>query len=55
MRSIAITCALSLMLLACSGPKDTPLPRELDKMESLKPAMEKLTPEERELVAGYYA
>jgi len=42
-----------IILTACSGPKDTPLPRELDKMDSIKPAMEKLTPEERELVAGY--
>ena len=44
---------LLIALTACSGPKDTPLPRELDKMESVKPAMEKLTPEERDLVAGY--
>lgn len=43
----------SMILAACSGPKDTPLPRELDKIESIKPAMEKLTPEERELAAGY--
>jgi|SRR3989338_2423130 len=43
----------SIILAACSGPKDIPLPRELDKMDSIKPAMEKLTTEERELVAGY--
>jgi len=48
---IALLCLI--VLTACSGPKDTPLPRELDKMESIKPAMEKLTPEERELAAGY--
>lgn len=48
---IAILCLV--VLAACSGPKDTPLPRELDKMESIKPAMEKLTPEERELAASY--
>jgi hypothetical protein len=43
----------SIVLAACSGPKDTPLPRDLDKMDTIKPAMEKLTPEERELAAGY--
>ena len=43
----------SIILAACSGPKDIPLTRELDKMDSIKPAMEKLTTEERELVAGY--
>lgn len=49
-----LTILLCLIIFtACSGPKDTPLPRELDKMDSIKPAMEKLTPEERELVAGY--
>lgn len=44
---------VSIVLAACSGPKDTPLPRDLDKMDTIKPAMEKLTPEERELAAGY--
>ena len=49
-----LTALLCLIVLAaCSGPKDTLLPRELDKIESIKPAMEKLTPEERELAAGY--
>lgn len=43
----------SIVLAACSGPMDTPLPRDLDKMESIKPAMEKLTSEERELATGY--
>ena len=44
---------VSIVLAACSGPKDTPLPRDLDKLDTIKPAMEKLTPEERELAAGY--
>lgn len=43
----------SLCLTACGGAKDTPLPRELEKMETIKSAMEKLTPEERELIASY--
>lgn len=49
----AIACLL--MLAACGDPKNTPLPAELDKMESIKPAMGKLTPEERELAAAYIA
>lgn len=44
---------LIIVLAACSGPRDTPLPKDISKMESIKPAVEKLTPEERELVAGY--
>jgi cytochrome c551/c552 len=43
----------SIVLAACSGPKDTPLPRDLDKMDTIKPAMEKLTAEDRDLAAGY--
>lgn len=50
--NVVLTLCL-VALAACSGPKDTPLPRELDKMETIKPSMEKLSPEERELVAGY--
>jgi len=51
---LSITILLcSILLAACSGPKDTPLPRDLDKMDSIKPSMEKLAPEERELAAGY--
>lgn len=53
MRTHLTIMLCSIILVACSVPKDTPLPRELDKIESIKPAMEKLTPEERDLVAGY--
>lgn len=51
-RTIAIflTC---LLLVACNRANNTPLPQDLDKMESIKPAIEKLAPEERELVTGY--
>lgn len=42
-----------LVLVACSGPMDTPLPSDLTKMESIKPAMEKLKPEDRDLLAAY--
>ena len=53
MRAIIIILLCAILLAACSGPKDTSLPRELDKMESVKPAMERLTFEERELAAAY--
>jgi hypothetical protein len=53
MRVNLVVLVCSILLAACSGPKDTPLPRDLDKMESIKASMEKLTPEERELAAGY--
>lgn len=44
---------LLLALAACSGPRDTPLPKDISKMDTIKPALEKLSPEEKELVAGY--
>lgn len=53
MRKLLVAILCLVVLAACSGPKDTPLPRELDKMETIKPAMEKLTPEERELAGSY--
>src|ERR1700694_5622495 len=53
MRGVLIVVLSAVLLIGCSGPKDTPVPRDLEKMDSIKPAMEKLSPEERELVAGY--
>lgn len=44
---------LLLALVACADPHDTPLPKDILKMETIKPAIEKLSPQERELVAGY--
>ena len=52
----AVIALLSLgALLGCSNPMDTPVPRELDKLESLKPVLDKLSAEERQLFAGYVA
>lgn len=50
---LLVIVALALFVAACSNPKDTVLPTQLDKMESIKPAMEKLTTAERELLIGY--
>ena len=44
---------LLIAVTACSGPRDTPLPKDISKMDSIKPAIEKLSQDERELVAGY--
>ena len=53
MKLLAPLTFSALLLMACSGPKDTPLPQDLAKMDSLKPVLEKLTLEERELAGGY--
>ena len=53
MRRCLTILFISIILAACSGPKDTLLPHDPKKRESIKPAMAKLTPEEQELVNGY--
>lgn len=53
MSRLILSLLTLLVMAACSGPKDTPVPKDLAAMESVKPALEKLTPEERELFAGY--
>lgn len=53
MRHLILMIAAASGLIACSGPKDTPLPREISKMETIQPAMQKLAEDERTLVAGY--
>lgn len=41
------------IIAACADPLSTQLPRELEKMESIKPAMEKLSQGDQALVTGY--
>jgi hypothetical protein len=53
MKRIISTVLACLILTACNNVKNTPLPQDLDKMESIKPALEKLTTQERELRADY--
>ena len=53
MSRLILSLIVLLAVSACSGPKDTPVPKDLAAMEAVKPALEKLTPEERELFAGY--
>lgn len=42
-----------LFLAACNSAKNTPIPQNVENMDALKPAMEDLSPEERDLVAAY--
>jgi hypothetical protein len=42
-----------VLCVGCGDPKNTALPQDLSKMESIKPAVEKLKPEDRDLLAGY--
>jgi len=41
------------LLAACSNPHDTPLPKDLAGMESIKPVLDKLNSEEKEMLGGY--
>jgi len=41
------------LLVACSNPKDTKVPASLTQMDALKPKLERLSQEDRELFAGY--
>lgn len=52
MKSFALLAA-AILITACGNPKDTPLPKDIDKMDSIKESMQKLTEEERQLVASY--
>jgi len=53
MSRLILSLIVLLAVSACSGPKDTPVPKDLAAMDAVKPSLEKLTPEERELFAGY--
>ena len=48
-----ILVAMAASLCACSNPKNTVVPTSIAQMESIKPQLEKLTAEERELFANY--
>ena len=41
------------VLVGCKNPKDTLIPQDFSKIEAIKPAIEKLTKEEQELVGNY--
>lgn len=45
--------AVAVSLYGCGGPLDTPVPKDLTRMESLKPAIDKLPEKDRQLFASY--
>lgn len=47
--------AMIPVLMSCTDPRDTILPKDVSKPDTLKPVLDKLSPEERELLAGYVA
>lgn len=49
----ALILACVLIAAGCSNPKNTVLPTDIEKLGSIKPAMEKLSPDEKELLSGY--
>lgn len=52
MRSLHFALCLALCM-ACTSAKNTLVPQSMDKMDTIKPAVEKLTDEERGLFTGY--
>jgi hypothetical protein len=52
MRCLLMLCFVAA-LAACSNQYDTPIPKDLANIESIKPAIDKLAPDEKELVAAY--
>lgn len=50
---IGLALAISTLLAGCSDPLKTPLPDDLAKMEAIKPQLEKLSEDDRKLLAGY--
>ena len=50
---IGVTLLFAVWLLGCSNPRDTPLPEDLAKIDTIKPQLDKLTEDERKLFIGY--
>lgn len=48
-----VVLGLVAVLAGCSNPKGTVLPTQIDKMDTIKPAMEKLSVDDRQLVTAY--
>ena len=53
MRKFSISC-FALLLVACGNPHDTKVPADISKWSgTVKPALQKLTPEEKVLFSQY--
>lgn len=53
MKRLIATSLLCLTLAACSNPRNTVIPQDVEQMAAIKPELEKLTPEEQQLAAAY--
>lgn len=53
MLKIFFVLILSILAVACSDPKSTKLPLEMEKWDSIKPKLEKLSEDEKGLFTGY--
>lgn len=53
MRVALLAIPLLLLMTACSKPLDTPLPSDISQLESIRPQLQKLTPDEQELFAQF--
>ena len=52
-RILPTTLLLALLLVGCSNPKDAVIPKEISQMDAIKPSIEKLSQEEKDLFAAY--
>lgn len=53
MRNLTLSALLTLTLWGCSKPQDTIIPTQIDKIDTIKSSVEKLSQEERELFTSY--
>lgn len=47
------TLLACIVLAACTNPRDTPLPSDMNQMESIKNTVDKLPEEDKKLLVGY--
>lgn len=50
---LAVPVILLAATLACHNPKNTKIPQDLSKLETIKPELDKLTEEERAVFGSY--
>ncbi len=52
-KHVAATVLCAILVSACSDPKSAVVPQDLSKLDTLKPAIEKLSSPDKELFANY--
>ncbi|WMJ68812.1 hypothetical protein [Stenotrophomonas sp. 24(2023)] len=53
MRTLALTITIAALLAGCSGPRDTVIPTDPAKLDSIKQDVQKLSPEDQALLSAY--